>query len=104
MENIVKPVRPSEVVELKKNVVLPPKLIEVWNTVIAKNYSNKRSQFTQEEILLAVMKTLDVDRKTVFSNKWLDVEEVYRAEGWIVVYDQPGYNENYEATFTFTHT
>lgn len=31
----------------------------------------------------------------------LDVEDVYRAAGWEVTYDKPGYNETYDATFTF---
>ncbi len=32
---------------------------------------------------------------------WLNVEELYRAQGWTVTYDKPGYNESYPATFTF---
>ena len=102
MEN-VKPISPQDVVELKKSVILPPKVIEVWNRVIAKNYSGKRSHFTQTEIVSDIAKALEVNGKTIYDNKWLDVEEVYRAEGWKVEYAKPGYNESYEATFTFTH-
>lgn len=28
---------------------------------------------------------------------WLDLEDIYRDEGWTVEYDSPGYNETYEA-------
>ncbi len=37
----------------------------------------------------------------IYERHLLDVEPSYRAEGWEVEYDKPGYNETYEATFTF---
>jgi ribosome biogenesis GTPase A len=97
----VKPVSPSDVVELKKNDVLPPKVIEIWNRVIAKNFISGRSYFQQKEILNALVAGMSISRDTVFSERYLDIEDVYRAEGWIVTYDKPAYNESYEATFEF---
>jgi hypothetical protein len=44
----------------------------------------------------------DVERGEIFHRGWLDVEDAYRAEGWTVVYDKPGYNESYAASFTFS--
>ena len=32
----------------------------------------------------------------------MDIESIYRADGWGVYYDKPGYNETYTATFEFT--
>jgi len=45
---------------------------------------------------------LKVDRNKIFEMGWLDVEDAYRAQGWNVVYDRPGYCESYEASFIFT--
>jgi len=41
-------------------------------------------------------------RDEVFDKGWLNIEPMYRAAGWKVVYDKPAYNESYEPTFTFT--
>ena len=41
-------------------------------------------------------------RKEIYDKNWLDVEDVYESAGWKVEYDKPGYNENYEPTFTFS--
>jgi hypothetical protein len=38
----------------------------------------------------------------IYANRWMDVEPVYRKAGWKVDYDRPGYNESYEAHYTFT--
>lgn len=38
----------------------------------------------------------------VFKKGWLNVEYLFRAAGWEVQYDKPGYNETYEAYFTFS--
>jgi len=42
-----------------------------------------------------------LNRAEIFDKGWLNVEEVYRAAGWAVEYDKPGFNESYSATFTF---
>ena len=41
-------------------------------------------------------------RADVFSNHWLDVEDIYREQGWNVEYDKPTYNETYDAYFVFS--
>ena len=40
-------------------------------------------------------------RVLIFSNHWLDVEDIYRKQGWKVVYDSPGYDESYDAYYEF---
>lgn len=37
----------------------------------------------------------------LYKKHQLDIEEVYRKAGWVVSYDKPAYNENYDAIFTF---
>jgi hypothetical protein len=97
---MVKPISPDEIVGLKKTI-FPDAVIETWNLVIAKNYIEGSSRFTQDEIMAALVETLKYDRATIFDLKYLDVEDIYRAEGWSVEYDRPGYNESYAANFTF---
>lgn len=56
----------------------------------------------QNEAVALIASRMDVDRNTVFKNKWLDVESLFENEGWKVNYDKPGYCESYEASFKFT--
>ena len=99
--NYVKPVGPQEALELKIQR-LPPKVIETWNRVIADHLtSDFTSNFFQDYIVNALAAAMVVTREKVFESNWLDVEEIYRREGWKVTYDRPGFNETYKATFSF---
>ena len=48
-----------------------------------------------------VFPSVGVITRVLFENHYLDVEELYRQEGWLVTHDKPGYDETYPATFTF---
>lgn len=97
---MVKAIRPVEVASTKAGL-LPDGVIEVWNALIAKNFSNGKATVLQNEAVAALMEKMSVDRQYVFEMKWLDIEDVYRDQGWDVVYDKPAYCETYEANFTF---
>ena len=40
-------------------------------------------------------------RKEIFDNHLLDFEDVYRDQGWSVMYDSPAYCESYDPYFLF---
>ena len=99
---MVKPIAPSDVVNAQVEL-FPDFVIETWNAAIAKNWSGTESRILQKDIayeLIAASPTL-VNRGDVFARHWLDIEGVYRTEGWAVQYDKPGYNESYDAYFVF---
>lgn len=98
---MVKSIQPDEVSSLKETII-PDGVIDAFNKMIAKHYNGNRSQFTQEEVVDLIVISMGVDRASVYENKWLDVEPIYREHGWKVEYDKPGYNESYKATFTFS--
>ncbi len=93
----VKPIKPNEVVEKK---VFPDEVITAFNELIAKNFSQGEASFKQEDIVKLIV-AKGIKRNTIYPNHLLDVEELYRAQGWEVEYDKPGFNETYEPTFTF---
>lgn len=97
----IKPITPNEVLSAKASKI-PDEVIAEFNELIANDWNGHRSVVRQNEICTLVAKRLDVKRQTVFDNKWLDVEDIFRQAGWKVEYDKPGYNETYEATFTFS--
>ncbi len=81
----------------------PDAVIEAFNEAIAASYVNGRSSFTVEKVVrLMISKGLSLPK--ILDNNWLDIEEIYRKAGWMVEYDQPGFNETYESNFTFSKT
>ena len=102
LEMAAKPIKPSEIVEAKVKL-FPDFVLETWNAAIAKNWANNRSLIKQPNMIVALIAASpkSIDRSDVFDNNWLDIEDVYRADGWKVEYDKPGYNESYDAYFVF---
>lgn len=98
----VKPISPDEVVA-KKATLIPDEVIEAFNEMIAEHMTGGYSKFKQSKVVDRILtKMPGMNRGTLYDNHWLDVEDVYRAEGWKVEYDKPGYCETYEATFEFS--
>lgn len=97
---MTKPISPSEVVDHKKRV-FPPEVIEVFNDLIAKNYTGRQAVVFYDEAARAIASKLGIKRTDVFDHQYLDVEDLYRSEGWKVTTDSPGYNESYRGSFTF---
>lgn len=96
----LKPITPVEASRRFANEIIPDEIIAAVNELIVQNLVKDIATITQHEIVeLAVLKGLK--REDIFENRWLDIEEVYRAAGWTVGYDKPGYNESYKASFTF---
>ena len=103
-EMTVKPITPAEL-PAHRLTQIPESVIACWNDIIAEkwNPTSKQSYVLQDDIVaLIVERHPDADRSTVFDKHWLDIEDLYRAQGWKVVYDKPHYTENYRANFTFS--
>jgi len=97
---MTKPIKPSEI-HLYKKGVIPEFVFEAFNQCIAAKYSNGRATVKQDDVIAKIQTMDPVSRQEIFDKGWLNVEEVYEAEGWKVEYDKPGYNESYGAFFVF---
>ena len=94
-----RPITPDEVVAAKR-VAIPDAVFDAFNALIAKHWGGGSSSFQQKEIV-SVLEDRGISSNEIFNNYYLDVEDIYREAGWLVEFDQPGFNETYEATFTF---
>ena len=92
---MVKPITPSEVSSGK---CIPDEVVEAFNELIVECGGCVRQVDAVARIL---SKMPGVSRETIFARGWLDIEAMYRKAGWRVVYDKPGYNEDYEANWQF---
>lgn len=97
----VRPLRPDEVQKLK---VIPDYVIEAVNNIIVKKYAKSGFVFKLQDVVdYIVQHNSEITPEHLYANKHLDFEDVYRAQGWEVEFDNPGYNETYDAHFKFSH-
>jgi len=105
MGNIIKPIKPDEVLD-RKIESIPDAMFEAVNKLIAMKWNGSEAIFRKDELLeeyFRISKETDdrEARDNIYNNHHMDFEEIYRMEGWDVYYDRPGYDESYEPTFTF---
>ena len=108
--NDIRPIKPSEVVN-QKIKDMPDFVIKAFNELIAFHWNGTYSRVTLEEAREKLVTStiaskkygdeINMDTRKLITT-WLDIEDIYRKEGWKVVYDSPGYNETYDATYTFS--
>jgi len=96
-----KPLSPASVEKAKAREI-PSVVIEIFDGLITENWSDGEAVVGQNEAVKRIAERLKISRQAVFDRGLLDVMSVYERAGWKVAYDKPGFNETYEATFTFT--
>lgn len=96
---VTKPVSPDQIEDVKEKN-FPDQVIESFNELLIKNFSGGSATIKQEDVV-NLMITKGLNKEEIFENNWLDIERIYRSQGWIVEYDKPGFNESYEAFFKF---
>lgn len=96
----IKPVRPQEVLDLKKQQI-PDAVIEAFNELIANDFKSDSSTVMQKDVV-KLLKVKGINVNEAFDKGWLDVEGIYIKAGWNVRYDKPAYNESYEPYFVFS--
>lgn len=99
---MVKPIKPQKIYK-KRLETFPDVMIEAVNRLIAQEWDGFSATITQDEIinLFLSLSPSTVDEDEIFDNHWLDFEPIFEKAGWKVTYDQPGYCETYDASYTF---
>lgn len=92
----MKPITPDEVGK-RARAIIPPFVIKAFNDLIVLNWYNGEAVVSQKDVV-AEIKKIEIRG---FKTTWLNVEPLYEEYGWTVEYDKPGYNETYDAKFTF---
>lgn len=94
-------ISPKDITAHKRNTI-PEFVFDVFNELIAADFSGSVATVKQNAVIERILADqIDLDRQTIFSRGWLNIEDVYEQAGWKVVYDKPYYNETYEAYWMF---
>ncbi len=104
---MIKPITPADIKKQQALRVFPDYVIEAFNNVIAKHMNTGTyARFTQNEVVEEILKCafhghgVELPRQEIFNQQMLDVEEIYRADGWKVDFDKGAYYEE-NSWFTF---
>ena len=104
----IKPISPSEA-RRKAKESMPVEVFEAVNAMLVHAMKTNGIQVVlyQDELIVEIIKVFqkagrEVIKEEIFDNGWLNFEDHYRAAGWVVKYDVPGFNEDYRAHFIFT--
>ena len=84
-----------------KQEIIPDVVFDAFNELIVRNLRENAARVYQDDIVSLIV-SKGIPRQEIFDKNFLDIEDVYREAGWGVVYDKPGYNESYKASFAFT--
>ncbi len=105
--NEVKPIDPKSITttvlverDLKR---IPAVVIQACNELIVENYKDGFATFTQNQFIERVLQKMPVDTTSqyVYDQKWLDIEDIFRYDGWIVNYYKSPYYSTDPCYFTF---
>lgn len=94
---------------LKKRVeTIPDYVIDAFNDLLTENYQENETitfaYIEQEDVIRKILEYSTDDeltRETIFKKHYLDIENLYRNNGWEVDYKKPMFNEYFKAYFVF---
>ena len=90
---------------LKKRVeTIPDYVIDAFNALLTENYQEDETIIEQEDVIRKILEYSTDDgltRETIFKKHYLDIENLYRNNGWEVDYKKPMFNECFKAYFVF---
>lgn len=100
MEKKVMPIKASEITKIRHQAI-PDAVIEAFNKLILKDFSAGSAKVKQDDVV-SLITGKGLSRKEIFDNHWLDVEDLYRKNGWTVKYNSPCRDENFDSYFLFS--
>lgn len=90
---------------LKKRVeTIPDYVIDAFNDLLTENYQEDETIIEQEDVIRKILEYSTDDeltRETIFKKHYLDIENLYRNNGWEVDYKKPAFDERFVPYFIF---
>ena len=81
----IQPINPNEIISEKVKII-PDQVIRVFNELIARNWNKDKSIVFTNEAVEFIKFLTGASKDTIIKNHWLDVEPLYRENGFDVKY------------------
>lgn len=94
------PIRPEEVLQLRKSAHIPPVVIEIFNKQIREVFNDGQAEVFVIEVIDELGER-KFDTRKLLSRHWFGIVDLFRNAGWIVEYDWPSHNELHPARYIF---
>ena len=100
----VKPITPTEAINARKDAI-PPYVFQAFNELIVEKLSpSNAANIFQHEVLQRILKLCDdkniaINANMILDRGWLNIEKIYHAEGWKVLYEAPSFDDNFKPHF-----
>lgn len=88
---MTEPIKPNEV-----KPIIPNEVIEVFNSLIKESWDGIYARVLQWRAVKLIAQKMSITKKDVLAEGYLNIEEIYRAVGWQVNYN----NEYYSFEFS----
>ena len=92
----------------KRNEMIPDFVITAFNDLLTENYQEDETimfaYIEQEDVIRKILeysKDDELTREIIFKKHYLDIENLYRNNGWEVDYKKPMADEYFKAYFVF---
>lgn len=96
------PMRPGDAAKHKANLI-PQEVFDTYDTLIAQNLGHGSATVYLSDLVDALIAGgLATSFDDAQKKGYLDVEDVYRQNGWTVRFEKPGFNEGRRQHFVFT--
>lgn len=82
----VQPIRPDQIGEIQASLK-PDFVMQAWNEMIATSFSKGVAEFTEAALIARIIELApetEADIIIRFPHPWLEMENVFRAQGWYV--------------------
>lgn len=98
---MVEPIKPDEVSVPKPEI--PDFVITAFNNLIKSKWNGKEAVILLREAVNEIMKLMpkECKRSDIFDNHWLDVEDLFLAAGWDVIFYKRPYYDSEDDYFKF---
>lgn len=103
MTNLSTPATPEAIHKMASESI-PEFVFEEMNKLLVKKYRRTTMDaiIRLKDFKDALTARMASDQSALeFDDRWLDLEENYRDQGWDVAFDSPGYNESYSSYYKF---
>lgn len=96
----IQPINPNEIISEKVKII-PDQVIRVFNELIARNWNKDKSIVFTNEAVEFIKFLTGASKDTIIQNHWLDVEPLYRENGYEVTYHESQGNESFPSYYEF---
>lgn len=98
----IKPFTPDEVANQALDLI-PDFVIEVVNNLLVNKYRAGRATIYQLDVVDQLRAThKGLTKEDIYTRRYLDFEPIFRKHGWSVVFNKPGWDEDFEPHWIFT--